>query len=82
MRVFRSSELPEQRVVRRLRAVYANLVTLVEDIDDPGNIDARADLVIAAEDLLDVSLHVAELARGIAWQHSPVPGLEPDEREL
>jgi len=80
MRVFRHTELPEERVVRRLRAVYANLVTLTEDIDDPDDIDARADLVIAAEDLLDVSVHIAELARNIAWQYSPVP--ESGEQEL
>lgn len=80
MRVFRHSESSEERILRRLRSAYANLVAVADDIDDPDDVDARADLVIAAEDLLDVTMHITELARNIAWQYSPVP--ESGESEL
>ena len=80
MRVYRHSETPEQRLVRRLRAAYANLVAVADEVTDPEDVDARADLVIAAEDLLDVALHITEVARDIAWQYSPVP--ESGDTEL
>jgi hypothetical protein len=80
MRLFRHSETPEQRAVRRLRAAYANLVTVANELEDPVDVDARADLVIAAEDLGDVTAHILEAARDIAWQHSPVP--ESGESDL
>jgi len=73
MRVFRHYETGDQRVVRRLRAAYANLVIVADELSDPADVDARADLVIAAEDLADVAAHIVEVARDIAWQHSPVP---------
>lgn len=80
MRVYRHPETPEQRLVRRLRAAYANLIAVADEVTDPGEVEARADLVIAAEDLLDVALHITEVARDIAWQYSPVP--ESGDTEL
>lgn len=78
--LFRYSETPDERVVRRLRSTFANLALVVDDITDPCAIDARADLVIAAEDLLDIATHIADISRDIAWQHSPVPESGETER--
>jgi hypothetical protein len=46
---------------------------VADDLKDPGNVQDRADLLIAVEDLIDVATHITEEVRNIAWQYTPTP---------
>lgn len=67
---------PFDHVLRRLNStvhtlyIIAEVFDTLEDVEDP---DQRADLLIAAEDLVDIANYVTERARDFAWQHTPVP---------
>ena len=61
------------KVLRRVRACYETLCVVADDLRDPGNIEERADLLIAVEDLIDVATHITEEVRNIAWQYTPTP---------
>jgi hypothetical protein len=65
--------------MRRLRSCTHTLISVSEELDDPVDIDQRADLLIAVENLIEVASYVTDQCRGIAWQHSPVPGSEEEE---
>jgi predicted proteasome-type protease len=46
------------------------LYSVSDELEDPEEIDDRADLLIAVENLIDVALHVTDSVRRIAWQDS------------
>lgn len=68
-----------ERALRRITSCTHTLYAVADDMTDHDDPDDRADLVIAAENLLEISLHVTEMARGVAWQYSPLP--ESNEEE-
>jgi hypothetical protein len=52
------------------------------DLDDTDDLEERADLLIAVENLYEVAIHIVECGRDIAWQHSMTPSqIERDNQE-
>jgi len=72
-------ETEHERTMRRIVSCTHTLQAVIDDLDDPADIDARADLLIAAENLIEAALYVTDACRGIAWQYSPIPYSEEDE---
>lgn len=68
-----------ERTLRRITSCTHTLYSVADELEDPEDVDSRADLLIAVENLIDVALHVTEAARGIAWQYSPLPDSDEDE---
>lgn len=63
-------------VLRRLNSTVHTLYIIadtLEELDDDDDHERRADLLILAENLIDVAAYVTEKARDYAWQHTPVP---------
>lgn len=79
--MFIYQEGPTTKVLRRLRACYETLCVVADDLKDPGNVQDRADLLIAVEDLIDVATHITEEVRNIAWQYTPTPAELEDNGE-
>jgi hypothetical protein len=69
------------RTMRRLVSCAHTLYSVFEELEDPEEVALRADLVIAAERLLEAAIYVTDAARGIAWQYSPEPECEEDIEE-
>ena len=72
-------ETEHERALRRIQACTHTLYSVAEELEDPIDINHRADLLIAVENLFDIASFVTDAGRGIAWQHSPVPESEDDE---
>lgn len=62
-----------ERALRRITSCTHTLYSVTEELVDPDEVDQRADLLIAAEDLLDAVVQVVERCRAIAWQNRPIP---------
>lgn len=67
--------------MRRIVSCTHTLYSILEELDDPDEVELRADLVIAAERLLEAVVYVTDSARGIAWQYSLEPEHEEDLEE-
>jgi hypothetical protein len=67
--------------MRRLVSCTHTLYSVLEELDDPEDVDLRGDLVIAAERLLEAVVYVTDSARDIAWQYTPEPEHEEDLEE-
>lgn len=77
-----SDETEHERTLRRLAACTYTLIAVAEDLDDTDNLEERADLLIAVENLYDVAMHIVECGRDIAWQHTLTPSqIEKDNQE-
>lgn len=67
-----------EHMMRKLNSCVHTLFTIADvlpeldenEIRDP---DERADLLILAENLIDVASYITDTARDIAWLHTPVP---------
>ena len=84
-----------RRLIRRINACTHTLYSVVEEVEEVDLIsadnlfesngidfmsaDQRADLVIAVENLIDVTMFLTDKTRAVAWKHSPVP--VPDDQE-
>jgi len=69
-----------EHTMRKLNSCVHTLYRIADtlpDIDEISDPDERADLLILAENLIDVASFVTDTARDIAWLHTPVP--EPEE---
>jgi len=75
-------ETEHERTIRRLRSCTHTLHSIIEELDDPVAVEQRADLLIAAENLIEAASFVTDQCRGIAWQHSPLPGADEEEEEI
>jgi hypothetical protein len=75
------AESDHARVMRRLVSCTHTLYSVLEELDDPEDVDLRGDLVIAAERLLEAVVYVTDSARDIAWQYTPEPEHEEDLEE-
>lgn len=58
-----------------------SVANLLEEMLDPEDPDERADLLIIAENLLDVASYVTDRAREVGWQYTPVPEREDSDEE-
>lgn len=68
--------------MRRLFACTQTLLSIADELVDPIDIDERGDLLIAVENLIDISVHVTESVRDIVWQYSLTPSqIERDNQE-
>lgn len=68
--------------MRRLYACTQTLLSIADELEDPIDINERGDLLIAVENLIDISVHVTESVRDIVWQHSLTPSqIERDNQE-
>jgi hypothetical protein len=56
------------RALRRVKACAQTLYLVADDLDDPEEISRRADLLLAIEDLADVTNYLLEATRVIAWR--------------
>lgn len=74
-------ESEHARVMRRLVSCTHTLYSVLEELEDPEDVDLRGDLVIAAERLLEAVIYVTDSARNIAWQYTPEPEHEEDLEE-
>lgn len=68
-----------ERTLRRITSCTHTLYSVADELNDPDNVEGRADLLIAAENLIDIAIHVTEQCRNIAWQNSPLPDEEDDD---
>lgn len=66
-------ETQHERIMRRLVACSYTLAAVADDLDDTDDLEERADLLIAVENLYDIAMHIVESGRDIAWQHSLTP---------
>jgi hypothetical protein len=71
-------ESEHARTMRRLVSCTHTLYSILEELEDPHDVELRADLVIAAERLLEAVIYVTDSARDIAWQYSEEPEHEED----
>ena len=71
-------EDPQEKALRRVNACIHTIASVVEELDDPKEVDERADLLIAVENLFDIASFLTDQVRGIAWQHSLTPGERDD----
>jgi len=62
------SETLHQRTIRRLLSCTHTLNSIVEELEDPENVEERGDLLIAVEDLIDAAQYVTSVGRYVAWQ--------------
>lgn len=69
--------------MRRLHSAVSTLVSVamyLEDIEEisEDSVEERGDLLIAVENLIDVSYYITERGRELAWRHSELPVSEDD----
>lgn len=72
---------PYDHALRQLHSCVSTLTGVayfLEDIEDIEDADLRADLLIAVENLIDVSYYITERGRELAWRHSELPVSEDD----
>jgi len=74
-------ETDQERAMRRIVSCTHTLYSIADELLDPEDVDQRADLLIAVENLIDIASHVTEAVREIAWQYSPVPGFRDDDED-
>jgi len=70
-----SQEIQDEMVALHLRRLFAcsNTITITHsELIDPIDVDRRADLLIAVEDLLNEALSLAHTVRAMAWQDSTI----------
>lgn len=72
-------ETEHERALRRINACTYTLYSIAEELDDPGEVELRGDLLIAVENLIEAAFAVTDLGRAIAWQHEPIPTSEDTE---
>lgn len=75
---------PYDHMMRRLASsmfTLANVAEFLDDVEDIEDTEQRADLLIAVENLIDVSYFITERGRQIAWQYSPVPDVDSESDE-
>lgn len=74
---------PHDHALRRLHSSVSTLIGVamyLEDIEElsEDDVDKRADLLIAVENLIDVSYYITERGRELAWRNSELPVSEDD----
>ena len=65
-------ETDHERSIRRILSCTHTLYSVLEELDDLDDVTERGDLLIAVENLMDVTGLVTDVGRAIAWQ-SPEP---------
>jgi len=75
-------ETEHERTLRRLKSCTHTLYAISEELQDPLEVDQRADLLIAVENLIEVASYVTDQCRGIAWQYTPVPGADDEDEDI
>lgn len=68
------------RTLRRIIASAQTLRAVLEEIDDPEDVEQRADLLLASEAAYEVAESVMRICHEIAWQEFEDD--EEDEEEL
>ena len=74
MSIFDATEY--DHLLRRMNSIVHTLWVVAESFDelpDEEDPDRRADLLVLAENLIDVATYVTEQSRDLAWQYTPVP---------
>ena len=74
MSLFESS--PFEHMMRKLNSSAHTLYSVADMFDlieEPESADERADLVLLAENIMDVVVYITERARDVAWQYTPTP---------
>jgi hypothetical protein len=74
-------ESDHERAMRRIKACTHTLYSVFEELSDPVEVEERADLLIAVENLSEIASYVIEAGRGIAWQYSKTPAELEDESD-
>jgi hypothetical protein len=78
MMQFIIEESEHARTMRRIVSCTHTLYWVLEELEDPDEVELRGDLLIAAERLLEAVIYVTDSARNIAWQYTPEPEHEED----
>ena len=65
--MFSSSSPAQIRALNRLQACTFTIRQTIKDIEDPVNIDLRADLVIEVQELLNEVVLLSEMISKFAW---------------
>jgi hypothetical protein len=55
------------KVMNRLQACTFTVRQTITDLEDPGTLDLRADLMISAQELLNEVVHLNALISNITW---------------
>ena len=66
--MFISSSPAQIRSLNRLSACTFTIRQTITDLQDPEDLDLRADLMISAQDLLNEVVYLNELISKITWQ--------------
>jgi len=61
-------ETQHQRTLRRIASCVHTISSIVEELDDPESVSERGDILIAVEELADVSEYLVSVGRYVAWQ--------------
>jgi len=72
----------QERALRRLAACTYTARIVSGELTAPGDIESKADLLIAAEDLFSEAERLVMIARAIAWGDIDVPGSRNDDEEV
>ncbi len=70
-----------ERSVRRLRSCKYTLHAIIDDLEDPGDPESRADILLAVEDLHEVLQFLLEATRNIAWEFAPINNNDSEDLE-
>lgn len=65
--MFSSSSPAQIRALNRLQACTFTIRQTIKDIEDPQDLDLRADLVIEVQELLDEVVLLSEMISKFAW---------------
>jgi len=66
--MFTSSSPAHVKVMNRLSACIFTVRQTIADLEDPKELDLRADLMINAQELLNEVVHLNEMISRITWQ--------------
>jgi hypothetical protein len=66
-------ETQNERAIRRVESCTYTMISVIEELEDVESVEERADLLVAIEELYEVSMCLVDEVRGIAWQHTLTP---------
>jgi len=66
-------ETTTERAVRRVESCTYTMISIIDELVDPENVEDRADLLVAIEELYEVAMSLVDDVRGIAWQYTLTP---------
>jgi hypothetical protein len=83
--MFNSSSPAQIRALNRLQACTFTIRQTIKDIEDPQDLDLRADLVIQAQELLNEVVLLSDIISKFAWSEldkNTHPSFDSEKEEI